>query len=191
MSATFAGQQPPHRKPGYQWLFRACACCGGPAAPTSPARRKFLAGGVAALGLGATAAAAKPAAAQTAPARVDVHHHYVPPVHAAAMGQNRVNGPPPQWTVQLSFADMEKAGVSKAVLSLVPPGVWFGDAAAARKLARECNEFGAGMAHDYPGRFGMFAALPLPDTRAACARSPTPSIPSRAADFDCRQRSGC
>ncbi len=37
------------------------------------------------------------------------------------MGENRVNGPAPKWTVELSFADMEKAGVAKAVLSLVPP----------------------------------------------------------------------
>ncbi len=33
----------------------------------------------------------------------------------------------------------------------------------ARALARECNEFGARMKADYPGRFGIWASLPLPD----------------------------
>jgi 6-methylsalicylate decarboxylase len=83
------------------------------------------------------------------------------------MGDSRVNGPAPKWTVELSFADMEKAGVAKSVLSLMPPGVWFGDPAAASKLARECNDFGALLVRDHPGRFGLFAALPLPDTEGS------------------------
>ena len=43
------------------------------------------------------------------------------------------------------------------------PGVWFDDGDAARVRARECNDFGARSMRDYPGRFGMFAAIPLPD----------------------------
>jgi predicted TIM-barrel fold metal-dependent hydrolase len=141
---------------------------------TSPARRNFVAGGIAALGLGAstgvaTLASGNPAEARARrpPARIDVHHHYLSPAHLAAMGDNRVNGAAPKWTVELSFADMEKAGVTKAVLSLMPPGLWFGDPIAARKLARECNDFGAQLVSDYPGRFGLFAALPLPDTEGS------------------------
>src|SRR5205823_10030863 len=43
------------------------------------------------------------------------------------------------------------------------PSVYFGDAAAARALARECNDYFAKVVADHPGRFGMFATLPLPD----------------------------
>ncbi len=108
-----------------------------------------------------TAAAQAPAAK----ARIDVHHHYVPPVHAEAMAKH--GGSPPKWTLQSSFADMEKAGVTTAVLSLVPPGVWFGDVEEGRSLARACNEYGAQLRNDNPGRFGLFAAIPLPDAEGS------------------------
>ena len=32
----------------------------------------------------------------------------------------------------------------------------------ARKLARVANEYAARLVQDYPGRFGVFAALPVP-----------------------------
>jgi 6-methylsalicylate decarboxylase len=47
---------------------------------------------------------------------------------------------------------------------MISPGVWFDDGDdPARTRARICNEFGAQMIKDHPGRFGMFAAIPLPD----------------------------
>src|SRR5215475_7162313 len=62
---------------------------------------------------------------------------------------------------------MDKAGVATAVVSMTSPGVWWGDTAEGRKWTRECNEFGARMAQDHPRRFGMFAALPLPDVEGS------------------------
>ena len=51
--------------------------------------------------------------------------------------------------------------------SISEPGVHFGDDVAARKLARQVNEYLAGIKHDRPDRFGAFATLPLPDVEGA------------------------
>ena len=67
------------------------------------------------------------------------------------------------WTPAGAVEEMDKAGIATAITSLGLPGVWFGGAKAARSLARTCNEYAAKMVKDYPGRFGFFAAVPLPD----------------------------
>jgi 6-methylsalicylate decarboxylase len=156
-------------KPLWNGRFRACDCCTPsfdlPNDPPSKARRSFLVGGIAALSLGASAT--RRAAAQPTPVkvRIDVHHHYLPPVQAKAFADSHVGAP--KWSPQMSLEDMDKAGVQKSVLSLVQPGVWLGNVEAARKLARECNDYGAQLRKDYPGRFGLFAAIPLPDTEGS------------------------
>lgn len=158
-------------QPAWRGALYSCSCCGIVPPPVSPARRNFLKGGIAAFGLGAAGvlSAKAPAVAQSTPTakRIDVHHHYLPPVHAAAMAKNRVGAPPPPWSPQLSLADMEKAGATTAVLSLMQPGVWFGNAEEARTLSRQCNDYGAQLRRDYPGKFGLFAAIPLPDTEGS------------------------
>lgn len=106
-----------------------------------------------------------------APRRIDIHHHFLPPVYQQ-QARDTLNltaaGSPGfaqlfQWTPQMSLQEMDKFGVAAALLSISTPGVWFGDDARARRLARECNEYGARMVQDYPARFGLFATLPLPD----------------------------
>jgi predicted TIM-barrel fold metal-dependent hydrolase len=42
---------------------------------------------------------------------------------------------------------------------------------AVRKLARACNEYAASLLRDHPGRFGNFAAMPLPDVDGSLAEA--------------------
>jgi predicted TIM-barrel fold metal-dependent hydrolase len=71
------------------------------------------------------------------------------------------------WSPKTALEQMDKANVRTAIVSMTSPGIWWNNDEEARTWARECNEFGAGMARDYPGRFGMFAAIPLPDTEGS------------------------
>ena len=57
-----------------------------------------------------------------------------------------------------------KNGVATSIVSITIPGIWFGGTQAARTRARRCNEYAAQLVEDHPGRFGFFAAAPLPDT---------------------------
>jgi predicted TIM-barrel fold metal-dependent hydrolase len=67
----------------------------------------------------------------------------------------------------MSIEEMDKNGIATAMVSLVQPGPWLGEATEARRLARESNDYAARMASDYPGRFGILAALPLPDSEGS------------------------
>jgi predicted TIM-barrel fold metal-dependent hydrolase len=164
MSAGSSASSPTLQKTSWNGRFRRCGCCAPAEFLPDKARRNFLTGGIAALGLvaaGTKFAAAQPASLKT---RIDVHHHYLPPVQAKAFADSHLANAP-KWSAQLSLDDMDKAGVQTSVLSLVQPGVWFADGSveASRKLARACNDYGAQLRKDYPGRFGLFAAIPLPD----------------------------
>jgi predicted TIM-barrel fold metal-dependent hydrolase len=150
---------------GSRRLMALCGCCdvrpGFEAAPVS--RRDFVAGG-AALTL---AASLRPARAQPAvKRRIDVHHHIVPPAHAETLAKHKSGNS--KWSVSQSLDDMDKAGVTTSITSILNPGVWFGQAdEEARKLARACNEYAKKLEGDYPGRFRSFAVIPLPDTEGS------------------------
>jgi predicted TIM-barrel fold metal-dependent hydrolase len=65
---------------------------------------------------------------------------------------------------------MDEAGVTTAMLSITMPGVWTSsDVAGSIRLARSCNEGMAQAVGDHPGRFGLIAALPLPQIDASLA----------------------
>ena len=81
------------------------------------------------------------------------------------------DAPFPAWSPQSSLELMDRNEIKAAILSLSAPGVFFGDAKLARDLARECNEFAARVAGDYPQRFGWFAAVPTPDAEAALSEA--------------------
>jgi predicted TIM-barrel fold metal-dependent hydrolase len=142
-------------------------------APPSVTRRQLLAAG---LSLAGATWLTRRAAAQTPPANariIDVHHHFVSPDFLKTLQAkqgHKVEGltsyfPLGLWTNYSPAKDielMDRQGVATAMLSVTSPGVWFGDKDEARKLAREMNEYGAKMASDYKGRYGLFALLPLP-----------------------------
>jgi predicted TIM-barrel fold metal-dependent hydrolase len=137
----------------------ACACCG---------RRGFLKG-LASLGagalLGATDSFAQaPAPAPAKPFRIDVHHHFSSPGFIAEItGRKTGQVPLMRLTAQKSIEDMDKGGVATSIVSISEPSVFFGNYDAARALARETNDFGARLMAEYPGRFGLFGTVPLPD----------------------------
>ena len=98
------------------------------------------------------------------PHRIDVHHHLTPPPYLSALKMKKLGEPPTfGWTVERSLADMDSAGVATSILSITTPGVYIGDNAESRQIARACNEYAAKLTGDHPGRFGSFAAVPLPD----------------------------
>jgi predicted TIM-barrel fold metal-dependent hydrolase len=103
--------------------------------------------------------------------RIDVHHHFLPPEFIAELdrqGRDWTGGPIiPEWNVSMARDVMERHGIAAAVGSVVPYMYW-GDAAAAARWARHCNEFMAGIVRNDPQHFGAFAALPVPDTQGAC-----------------------
>jgi len=103
---------------------------------------------------------------------IDIHAHYLPPGYletATAALKGLPDGMPfmPSWQPETALEMMDRHGISTAMLSVSSPGVHFGNDQVARRLARSVNEFGARIAKDHPGRFGMFASLPLPNVDAA------------------------
>jgi predicted TIM-barrel fold metal-dependent hydrolase len=101
--------------------------------------------------------------------RVDVHHHFYPPEYLRALeqlpggGSGAVFPAVTKWVPARTVEEMDKHKVQTAILSLSPPGPRIHDIEGNRKLARLCNDYGAQMARDNPGRFGLFAAMPMPD----------------------------
>src|SRR5262245_6395677 len=142
-------------------LFAGCACCEAPPARGSVPldRRNFLAGGLAALGLGTAAGTlgAPAVKAQAAKTKIDVHHHFLPQAHREALTKHKMGAP--KWSPQMSLEDMDTSGIATSVLSQVQPGAWYGDVQESRALSRTINEYGAKLVQEHPGRFGLFATI--------------------------------
>jgi predicted TIM-barrel fold metal-dependent hydrolase len=141
----------------------SCLCC--------LPRRGFLAG-AAALAMPAIARADSiPAVANRQ--IVDVHHHFVPPAYVKAAGDlvasSMLFPPYAHWTPQATLDEMDRNNVGTAILSIATTGVWFGDVAQSRTLARLCNDYAAEQVQAHPGRFGLFAAVALPDVEGSLA----------------------
>jgi predicted TIM-barrel fold metal-dependent hydrolase len=107
---------------------------------------------------------------QSARAKViDTHHHFYPPDYQKAWLDwedarkiphfaNQVG-----WTQAKAVEELDKNGVAAGVLSIAStPGTWFGlNAAGAERMVRTCNDYGAEMARNHKGRFGLFATLSM------------------------------
>jgi 6-methylsalicylate decarboxylase len=107
------------------------------------------------------------------PRRVDVHHHFLTLEYVeelARVGVVEAGGMPlvqlERWKPEDSLAVMDRYGIETALLSVSSPGLCFGDAVKARETARSLNECAVECAKRWPGRFGFFAVLPLPDVEA-------------------------
>jgi predicted TIM-barrel fold metal-dependent hydrolase len=109
-----------------------------------------------------------PASVDSNPRRIDVHHHMLPPEYAS-LTRDRIleitsgDAAVLNWSPAVTIEQMEQFGVASAILSLPVPGAWYGGKEKSCKLARIANEYGAQLTKDHTKRFGVFAALPLPD----------------------------
>ena len=103
--------------------------------------------------------------------RIDVHHHIIPPEYVKALADLGITEsagiPFPHWNVESALDVMGRLGIKTAITSISYPGVYFGNLAFARDLARRCNEISARLISDHSQRFGAFAVLPLPDVEAS------------------------
>ncbi|HTT27025.1 MAG TPA: amidohydrolase family protein [Solirubrobacteraceae bacterium] len=96
---------------------------------------------------------------------VDVHHHILPPRFVAEQRDEILyfarDPAVLDWTRERALEQLDRFGIDTAYVSLGVPG------AGEPPLARACNEYSADLKRDYPGRFGVFASLPLPDVDAS------------------------
>jgi len=141
----------------------------------SPTRRELIAAFAAGTLLSSRSLAQTPPAG---PRLIDIHRHFISPAYLKVLNAktgHKVDGftnffPLGPWNNYSPARDietMDKQGIATSLVSTTSPGTWFGNRDETRGLAREMNEYGAKMATDYKGRFGLFAVLPLPDVDAS------------------------
>lgn len=102
---------------------------------------------------------------------IDTHHHFFSPEYQKAWldwdAARKIPSFESQraWTVARDLEELDRNNVRAAVLSVSStPGLWIdGTTATANRLARSQNEFGARMVRDHPGRYALFATLPMLD----------------------------
>ena len=128
-----------------------CACCPAPA----PGRRQFLAGSAALL---ASAALPLARATDSTPRMIDVHHHFEPSL-------KNVDGT--TWSIDLALEQLDLNGINTAIA--FAGAISEKDVAAGRKRARTTNEWSTRHCLDHPGRFGLFASIPMNDVEGSLA----------------------
>jgi predicted TIM-barrel fold metal-dependent hydrolase len=102
------------------------------------------------------------------PGRIDVHHHAILPAIQRMMREHGAPFTLP-WSLAETWDVMAAADIDFALVSNPIPAGFFGDAAQAARFNRGANEAVAGFVAEYPDRFGLLAALPMPHVDAALA----------------------
>ena len=78
--------------------------------------------------------------------------------------------PRTMWTPEERLREMDELGVDVQVLSSNSFMYYYEhDATATAAMARECNDYVAHLAREYPGRFAGFATLPMQNVAASVA----------------------
>jgi 6-methylsalicylate decarboxylase len=132
--------------------------------------RRDILTGIATLGAGALLPAQTPG---DGPRIIDIHRHFISPAFLKVLNAKQGHkvdgftnffplGPWKDYSPARDIETMDKQGLATSMISTTSPGTWFGNRDETRGLAREMNEYGAKMASDYKGRFGLFALLPMP-----------------------------
>lgn len=96
--------------------------------------------------------------------RIDTHFHTVVPAYkeaALAAGIGPTRGRFPDWSPESGIDLMDANDIETAITSVPFPGFHYFSAAKARKIARQCNEYAAGLCQRWPKRYGAFAAVPM------------------------------
>jgi predicted TIM-barrel fold metal-dependent hydrolase len=108
-----------------------------------------------------------PSPATAKPHRIDVHHHMFPPFVQERWKKDNIRTAPVamRWTLDATLDEMNKGGVATAILSLASGGLNLPKLGADenRNMTRMVNDYAAKARGDHPGRFGLFAHVPLPD----------------------------
>jgi hypothetical protein len=110
---------------------------------------------------------------------INIHAHFVPGFYREALIDAGLSTPGgiramPEGEVESTFQVTDRLGVATAKQPISSPGFRFGDDAKARVHSRCVNRERRGLVGAYPGRFGLFASMPLPDvdrviTETSCA----------------------
>ncbi|MEA2733203.1 MAG: 6-methylsalicylate decarboxylase, partial [Acetobacteraceae bacterium] len=99
----------------------------------------------------------------SAPHRIDVHQHVVPPFWAKALPDHggdpsgQRSGDPshtvlPQWSPELAIDLMDSQEIATAILSLTAPSIVGWEQSERRKMARHVNDYTADLVAKRPDR---------------------------------------
>ncbi len=99
--------------------------------------------------------------------RIDTHNHVIPPDYRKVLQKAGIDDAGgravPDWSLESALETMKALDVGAAIMSVSAPGTTFlPKAADAASLARDLNDYSAGVVRSAPDRFGFFATLPMP-----------------------------